>query len=162
MCKKCHLSWKYMTQSHNRGTFVKKEVIEWSRTIQKNAKKIQLIRAKCIFKHCILEVTEKENKKVSHLLMETSCGEGDTRGCPAEFGRTWRSRRRSAFPVCSLASSYLPHRPPYSYTHLWIQREKEESLSTKNNTYSVKVKKKYLIIFDISFHFLDICWLDTY
>lgn len=124
---------------------------------KKMPKKIQLSRAKCIFKHCILEVTEKENKKVSHLLMETSCGEGDTRGCPAEFGRTWRSRRRSAFPVCSLASSYLPHRPPYSYTHLWIQREKEESLSTKNNTYSVKVKKKNLIIFDISFHFLDIC-----
>lgn len=39
MCKKCHLSWKYMTQSHDRGTFVKKEVIEWSRTIKKTAKK---------------------------------------------------------------------------------------------------------------------------
>lgn len=59
-----------------------------------------------------------ESEKVPHLLTGPSCGAGDTPGCPVEFGQTWQSKQRSAYPACSSASSVPPHRPPYSYTRL--------------------------------------------
>ncbi len=64
-------------------------------------------------------------KKLPHLLSGPSCGTADTPGCPVEFGQTWRSKRRSACPVCSSASSSPPHRPPYFYTRLETERERE-------------------------------------
>lgn len=68
------------------------------------------------------------SEKVAHLLTGPSCGAGDTPGCPVEFGQTWRSKRRSAYPACSSASSSPPHRPPCSYTRLVIEGQRIHAL----------------------------------
>lgn len=58
-----------------------------------------------------------KNMKAYQLTGPSCCAAG-TQGSPVDSDRTWLSKRRSAFPVCSSASSCPPRTPLYSCTRL--------------------------------------------